>query len=90
MSMENLKYFFQSYFHLDWRKDYECSLSVVQDFVDHETFETRVQLKNDLEELLNSGEVSNEFIWELGGCFRPSSEGKTANIWLLEVIQLLE
>jgi hypothetical protein len=90
MENEILKYFFKAYFHQDWRSDYSSSFDAVQNFIEHEAAETRKELKAALHYyLLTQCPLTDSLIWELGGSFRPSAEGRSTEEWFREVAERL-
>lgn len=48
---EKLDYFFEAYFHQDWRDDYSTTLKAVEDFAQSESTESVTQLVQAFEEL---------------------------------------
>lgn len=82
MDSEPLSYFFECYFHQDWRDDYSSSFDVLLDFCQSEP-ELKEELKQQFLELIEQGyALSDYFVHELGGNFKTEREGFTAVEWL--------
>lgn len=87
---DTLSYFFESYFHQDWRDDYSLSLDAVRAFNIAEPLETKQALKNALNEMLVSEELSQDVINKLGGNFKPEREGLSTRDWILRVLEVVQ
>ncbi len=87
---EIFEYFFDSYFHQDWRDDYESSLAAVEDFKNTEPTESIVLLVYGLKELLNKGDLPQETFNKLGGNFKPESESMSVVEWIDKALVVLE
>lgn len=81
MKSEPLFYFFECYFHQDWRDEYSSSFDVLYDFCKSEP-NLKVELKELFLELIERGDVSDDFIHEFGGNFKTETEGLTPTEWL--------
>ncbi len=87
---EILEYFFDAYFHQDWRDDYGSSFQAVEDFAKAESTESKVQLAQALAELSNKGDLPQNTINKLGGNFKPESEGMSVNEWIGKVLEIVD
>ena len=81
-----LEYFFESYMHQDWRKDYASSFDAVAAFDVEEKSEIKKEFVGALLLLLEDGELPNDMINKFGGNFQPDSEGMTTDAWVKKVI----
>lgn len=87
---EIFEYFFDAYFHQDWRDDYRSSLEAVEDFARAEPTESKSQLVQALTELLNKSDLPQDTINKLGGNFKPESEGMSVNEWISKVLEIVD
>lgn len=87
---EILEYFFDAYFHQDWRDDYESSLDAVADFSTAEPTESIVQLVQALKDLHGKGDLPQDTFNKLGGNFKPESEGMSVAEWIGKALEALE
>lgn len=87
---EIFEYFFDAYFHQDWRDDYEKSLVAVEDFAKSEPRESVEQLVQALKELLSKGDLPQDTINKLGGNFKPESEGMSVAEWIDKALVILD
>ncbi|WP_018915868.1 contact-dependent growth inhibition system immunity protein [Vreelandella zhanjiangensis] len=87
---EIFEYFFNAYFHQDWRDDYDSSLAAVEDFANSESTESVVQLAQALKETMNNGELPQNTFNKFGGNFRPESEHMTVNEWIGKALDILD
>jgi len=86
---EILGYFFEAYFHQDWRDDYVSSLDVVKAFAAEEPIESKLKLRDALCKLLAQGELPQDCFNKLGGNFRPEREGLSVNKWIEQAIDII-
>ena len=87
---DELKYFFESYFHQDWRDEYNNSFEALEDFQNCETAETRNCLLRALIEL-RTGQDSRSFDFRrFGANFRPETEGLSVAEWLDKAVNFLQ
>lgn len=86
---EIFEYFFDAYFHQDWRDDYGSSFEAIEDFAKAEPAESKTQLVNALSNLLERGELPQDTINKLGGNFKPESEGMDVREWVIEALEIL-
>ncbi|CCN36816.1 hypothetical protein VIBNISO65_1530038 [Vibrio nigripulchritudo SO65] len=84
------EYFFDAYFHQDWRDDYETSLSAVKDFAKAEPADSVEQLIQALNELRSKGDLPQNTFNMLGGNFKPESEGLSVSEWIGRALELLD
>lgn len=84
------EYFFDAYFHQDWRDDYGSSLEAVEDFAKAEPRESKAQLVQSLTELSNKSDLPQDTINKLGGNFKPESEGMSVNEWISKVLEIVD
>lgn len=84
------EYFFDAYFHQDWRDDYESSLEAVEDFAKAEPMESKVELVQALTELSNKRDLPQDTINKLGGNFKPESEGMSVSEWIGKVLEIVD
>jgi len=87
---EIFEYFFDAYFHQDWRDDYESSLSAVKDFKKAEPTDSIVQLVQGLKELLSKSDLPQDTFNKLGGNFKPESEGMSVAEWIGKALEILD
>jgi hypothetical protein len=87
---EIFEYFFDAYFHQDWRDDYGSSLKAVEDFAKAEPRESKAQLVQALTELSNKSDLPQDTINKLGGNFKPESEGMSVNEWISKVLEIVD
>ncbi len=85
-----LTYFFESYFHLDWRSEWPNSIRVVEAFKKDETMQMTFKLLEEFRSLVQRPDLPQSTISEYGGCFNPETEGMNIKEWLLEAIETLE
>ncbi len=86
---EIFEYFFDAYFHQDWRDDYGSSFEAIEDFVKAEPTESKTQLVGALNDLLEQEELPQNTINKLGGNFKPESEGMEVREWIIRVLEIL-
>ncbi|WP_157959019.1 contact-dependent growth inhibition system immunity protein [Salinicola endophyticus] len=86
---EIFEYFFEAYFHQDWRDDYETSLDAVVDFANAEPDESVVELVEALKGLQDRGDLPQDTINKLGGNFKPESEGMSVSEWIDKALEML-
>lgn len=84
------EYFFNAYFHQDWRDDYDSSLAAVEDFANSESIESVTQLAKALKETMNNGGLPQNTFNKFGGNFRPESESMTVNEWMGKALDILD
>ena len=87
---EILVYFFEAYFHQDWRDDYSTSLDAVKAFSMDEPMETKLKLRAALLELLDQNELSQDGFNKLGGNFKPETEGMSVKYWIEQTINIID
>lgn len=87
---EIIRYFFECYFHQDWRDDYSSSLEVVRAFNLDEPFESRQGLIVALMDLLQQSDLSQETINKLGGNFKPETEGLSVRGWIEQAVEVIQ
>ncbi len=87
---EIFEYFFDAYFHQDWRDDYGSSFEAVEDFAKAEPAESKIQLVQALTELSNKGDLPQDTLNKLGGNFKPESEGMSVNEWISKVLEIVD
>ncbi|MDE1463547.1 contact-dependent growth inhibition system immunity protein [Spartinivicinus poritis] len=87
---EIFEYFFDAYFHQDWRDDYESTLAVVEGFKNAEPTESVVQLVQELKELLSKEDLLQDTFNKLGGNFKPESEGMSVAEWVVRALEVLD
>lgn len=85
-----LLYFFESYFHQDWRDDYPSSLDVARAFNSAEPMEAKRALKRALGEMLEARELSQDTINKQGGNFKPERENLSVYDWIQQVLVIVE
>lgn len=86
---DTLKYFFEAYFHQDWRDDYSSSMEAVKAFNNEEPLESKIQLKNEILHLLQASNLPQNTINNLGGNFKPETEGLSVNSWFEMVVKII-
>ncbi|PCM44855.1 contact-dependent growth inhibition system immunity protein [Marinobacter sp. ANT_B65] len=86
---EILEYFFDAYFHQDWREDYASSFKAVEDFAKFESIESKAKLVGALNDLLKKEDLPQNTINKLGGNFKPESEGMEVREWIIRVLEIL-
>ncbi|GLO63607.1 hypothetical protein MACH09_41150 [Vibrio sp. MACH09] len=84
------KYLVESYFYQDWRYEYNSSKELIESFAMSEELDTVTKLKNELMTLSSTSVPPQDFINNLGGNFRPESEGQSVEEWILMVIEQLD
>jgi hypothetical protein len=85
-----LAYFFEAYFHQDWRCDHATSVDCVMAFRAGEPADSCQQLRQALQSLqATQADLPQDTINRLGGNFRPEMEGLTMDAWLERAIGLL-
>lgn len=87
---EILLYFFEAYFHQDWRDDYATSLDAVKAFSVDEPMDTKMKLKNALSNLLSQGELPQDSFNKLGGNFKPEREGMSVKSWIEQAMDIIQ
>jgi hypothetical protein len=84
-----LVYFFEAYFHQDWRDDYASSLDAVRAFNLDEPVESRRELELAFRDLRDRRCLSQDTVNLLGGNFRPETEGVSMDAWLQSVLEII-
>tara|TARA_R110002094_G_scaffold191809_4_gene166173 strand:- start:817 stop:1089 length:273 start_codon:yes stop_codon:yes gene_type:complete len=87
---EIFEYFFEAYFHQDWRDDYASSLEAVEDYSESEPTESKAQLAEALAELSGKSDLPQDTINKLGGNFKPETEGMSVNEWIGRVLEIID
>lgn len=85
-----LKYFFESYFHQDWRDEYSNSFEALEDFLGSETAETRKCLVSELIDLRAQQDIVSFDFRRFGANFRPETEGLSVTEWLDKAVNFLQ
>ena len=85
-----LEYFFEAYFHQDWREDCQSSLDVVTEYINSETDNNINDLYIALKNLLSSEVLPQDTFNKLGGNFKPETEGMTVGEWIVRAIKLFD
>ncbi|BFM08574.1 contact-dependent growth inhibition system immunity protein [Halioxenophilus aromaticivorans] len=86
---EVLDYFFDAYFHQDWRDDYGSSFEAAEDFAKTEPAEAKTHLTSALSGLLEREKLPQDTLNGLGGNFKPESENMEVREWVIKVIEIL-
>jgi len=89
MNKEVLIEFFECYFHQDWREEHKSSIDAVRDFCRNKA-DKKIQVRNSLQEALNLGAVSDDFIHKMEGNFIPSIEGYSVEDWVKMAIKIID
>ncbi|ASA57925.1 contact-dependent growth inhibition system immunity protein [Vibrio gazogenes] len=84
-----LRYLAEAYFHQDWRYDHTTSKSLMESFVKCETEDTVHELYSCLLALRETDDLPQSFINDIGGSFRPESEGMSSYQWIDMSLSLL-
>ena len=70
-----LEYFFEGYFHQDWRVEHLSSFETIEAFLKEEPIALKIELQGALYELLEKEDLSSDTINKFGGNLNPESEG---------------
>jgi len=91
MNFENIAYLLGAYFHQDWFYDAPNPDDVIRYFIERESADRVLALKQELSQLLDSDDVSisNSFIIDNNGYYDPSVDGLTIYEWLKKIQGML-
>jgi len=91
MKFENITYLLGAYFHQDWFHDVPNPDDVIRYFIERESADRVLALKQELSQLLDSGNVSisDSFISDNNGYYDPHADGLTAREWLKKIQGML-
>lgn len=90
MNKEALSYFFKGYFHQDWFAEYGTFENAVRDFCENESRSKVESVRNAINELLESGIITEDTVFGYGGYVRPEAFEPTTTDWLKKIIEIME
>ncbi|MEL6115300.1 contact-dependent growth inhibition system immunity protein [Photobacterium sp. SP02] len=85
-----IKYFFEAYFHQDWRYEYSSSRELLEDFIRMESESTVHDLAGAFKELMECPDVLQDRVNECDGNFNPESEEMSAIEWISMALTILQ
>ncbi|WP_342755387.1 contact-dependent growth inhibition system immunity protein [Pantoea sp. MBD-2R] len=91
MEFENIAYLLGAYFHQDWFYDAPTPDDVIGYFVENESADRVLALKQEISQLLASDNVSisDTFIIDNNGYYDPGADGLTVREWLQNIQHIL-